>query len=90
MFLKFGKINCYEKKRCVIKKRKIEISVTVAIASFSFAYCLLKKPPLAELRNIKILQINVSPKTNAYVNKQQQTEEVLQKYHFFYQFFREF
>ena len=57
------------------KKRKIEISVTVAIASFSFAYCLLKKPPLAELRNIKILQINVSPKTNAYVNKQHQTEE---------------
>jgi hypothetical protein len=34
-----------------------------------------KKPPLAELRNIKILQINVSLKTGAYVNKQQQTEE---------------
>ena len=30
----------------------------------------IKKPPLAELRNIKILQINVSLKTNAYVNKQ--------------------
>ena len=34
-----------------------------------------KKPPLAELRNIKILQINVQLKTAAYVNKQQQTEE---------------
>ncbi|MGK0236528.1 MAG: hypothetical protein ACI9EK_003079 [Psychroserpens sp.] len=35
-----------------------------------------KKPPLAELRNIKILQINVSLKIAAFVNKQQQREKV--------------
>jgi hypothetical protein len=28
MFLKFGKRNCYEKKRCVIKKRKIERDIS--------------------------------------------------------------
>ena len=37
---------------------------------FSFVYCLQRKSSACGINNIKILQINVSLKTIAYVNKQ--------------------